>query len=243
MQASMHVVEALWSFHPVMEIFLAVIMYQRKLHRQFPIFFAYILFQVAQFSILFPIYHSQGASDSYWFAYWVCAIVSWVFGFKIIQEVFLAVLRPFPALQSAGRLIFRWATATTALSIFLLMASGVPLDSPSAGLLIYAERFARFAQCALILFILMFSRFIRISWRQPSLGIVLGYGWFAGVELFAFLLYSGRVVDRVALDLVNVVAYGLSLIVWATYIAFPASDTLPTLRTGSNVPAIDAGTF
>jgi hypothetical protein len=59
MQASMHVIEALWSFHPVMEVFLAVIMYRRKLHRQFPIFFAYILFQVVLFAILFPIYWFQ----------------------------------------------------------------------------------------------------------------------------------------------------------------------------------------
>jgi hypothetical protein len=56
MQASMHLVEALWSFHPVMEIVLAVIMYRRKLHRQFPIFFVYIVFQVALFAIIFPIY-------------------------------------------------------------------------------------------------------------------------------------------------------------------------------------------
>jgi hypothetical protein len=241
MQVSMHAVEALWSFHPVIEICLAVIMYRRKVHRQYPIFFAYILFQVMQFAILFPIYLSQGVSGSYWFAYWAAAVISWVFGFKIIQEVFFEILRPFPALQGAGGVMFRWVTTTTALSMFLLIAA-VPSNSPSAGLLIYAERFARFAQCALILFILMFARFIRVSWRQPSIGIVLGYGSFAGVEIFVFLLYSGRVVDRVVLDLVNAVAYNLTLVVWTAYIAFPAPNPSPGLRTGPNVPVIDAGT-
>ena len=56
MQASVHAVEALWMFHPVIEIPLAGIMYRRKLHRQFPVFFAYILFQVVGFAILFPLY-------------------------------------------------------------------------------------------------------------------------------------------------------------------------------------------
>ena len=243
MQASMHLVEALWSFHPVMEIVLAVIMYRRKLHRQFPIFFAYIVFQIVLFAIIFPIYRSQYSSDYYWFAYWLSASICWVFGLKIIHEVFLGVLRPFPALKSAGGVIFRWAAITTALSMFLFIASAVPADSPSGGLLITAERFARFAQCALILFVLMFSRFIGISWRHQTIGIVLGYGWFAAIELFVFVLYSGHVIDRVVLDLVNVVAYGVTLLVWIAYMASPASNTLTTLRTGANVPAIDAGTF
>jgi hypothetical protein len=131
----------------------------------------------------------------------------------------------------------------TCLSVFLLVASAGPADSSSGGLLITAERFARFAQCALILLVLMFSRFIGISWRQQSTGIVLGYGWLAGIELFVFMLYSGHVVDHIALDLVNVVAYSVSLLIWIAYVAFPPSSTLPTLRIGPNVPAIDAGRF
>src|SRR5277367_5241451 len=126
MHASMHVVETLWGFHPVMEISLAVIMYRRKLHRQFPIFFAYILFQVVMFAVLFPMYLSQGVSGSYWFAYWAAAIISWVFGFRIIQEVFSGVLRPFPAREGAGCLMFQWAAMTTALPIFLLLMVSAP---------------------------------------------------------------------------------------------------------------------
>jgi hypothetical protein len=68
MQASVHVVEALWIFHPVIEIPLAGIMYRRKLHRQFPIFFAYILFQLVGFAILFPLCLSRNSAD-YFFAY------------------------------------------------------------------------------------------------------------------------------------------------------------------------------
>jgi hypothetical protein len=48
-------------------------MYRRKLHRQFPIFFAYILFQVVGFAILFPFYLSSSSAD-YCFAYWISAL-------------------------------------------------------------------------------------------------------------------------------------------------------------------------
>jgi hypothetical protein len=87
MQASVQVVEALRIFHPAIEIPLTGIMYRRELHRQFPIFFAYILFQVVGFAILFPLYLSRSSAD-YCFAYWIGAIACWVFGFKVIHEVF-----------------------------------------------------------------------------------------------------------------------------------------------------------
>ena len=45
---------ALWIAHPVLQLGVAGFMVQRKLHRKFPVFFAYILSQVLIFAILFP---------------------------------------------------------------------------------------------------------------------------------------------------------------------------------------------
>ena len=58
--------DALWIAHPVLELSLAGVMYWRRLHRTFPVFFAYIVFQVVNFLILFPIYQlsiSPNATD------------------------------------------------------------------------------------------------------------------------------------------------------------------------------------
>ena len=151
MQTSVHAVEALWIFHPVIEIPLAGIMYRRKLHRQFPVFFAYILFQVVGFAILFPLYRSRSSTD-YFFAYWIDAIACWVFGFKVIHEIFSDVFRPFPALKDMGTVLFRWAALVTPLLMFVILASSssgsdtLPRDG-----LIGTERRVRFIQCALIL--------------------------------------------------------------------------------------------
>jgi hypothetical protein len=239
-QANISVVEALWIFHPVIELPLAGIMYWRKLHRQFPIFFAYILFQVVQFAILFPIYRG-GSSTNYFYAYWISAIICWVFGFKIIHEVFSDVFRPFPAVQSVGMVMFRWAAPVTGLLLFMLLTS--PGESGALwGGLIAVERSVRFTQCVLILFLLLFSRSLGVSWRQQNMGIALGYGWFAGVELLAFPLLSGGTTLRTNLNLLNVVAYSLALIVWITYASFPASNALPNFRDGQNL-SIDRGTF
>src|SRR5580704_15622196 len=149
MQANVHVVEALWIFHPVIEIPLAGIMYRRKLHRQFPIFFAYILFQVVGFAILFPLYLSRSSAD-YFFAYWISAIACWVFGFKVIHEVFSDVFRLFPAQKDMGTVLFRWGALMTPLLLFMLLTSPGEPDALWGGL-IAVERCVRFTQCALIL--------------------------------------------------------------------------------------------
>jgi hypothetical protein len=242
MQANVHVVEALWIFHLVIEIPLAGIMYRRKLHRQFPVFFAYILFQVVGFAILFPLYLSRSSAD-YFFAYWINAIACWVFGFKVIHEVFSDVFRLFPALKDMGTMLFRWGALMTPLLMFVILASS---SSGSDALLrdglIGTERCVRFIQCALILFLLLFSSYLGVSWRKQSIGIALGYGWFAGIELFAFMFYYGGAINHVA-ELLNTVAYSLTLIVWIAYVAFPASNTLPNFRNPQDLSTVDGGTF
>jgi hypothetical protein len=50
----------LWFAHPVLQLAVAGIMFQHKLRRKFPVFFAYALSQVAIFALLFPI-RSKGA--------------------------------------------------------------------------------------------------------------------------------------------------------------------------------------
>jgi len=241
MQASFNLVEALWIVHPVIELPLAGIMYWRKLHRQFPIFFAYILFQVVQFVILFPLYR-WGSSTNYFYAYWISAIICWVFGFKIIHEVFSDVFRPFPAVESVGVVMFRWAVPVTGLLLFMLLTSPGEPDALWGGL-IAVERCVRFTQCALILFVLLFSRSLGVSWRQQNIGIALGYGWFEGVELLAFPLLSGGATHQTSLNLLNIVTYSLALIVWITYAAFPVSNTLPDFPNGQDLFTVDGGTF
>ena len=100
----------------------------------------------------------------------------------------------------------------------------------------------RFIQCALILFLLLFSSYLGLSWRKQSIGIALGYGWFAGVELFAFMFYYGGAINHVA-ELLNTVAYSLTLIVWIAYVASPASNTLPNFRNPQDLSTVDGGTF
>src|SRR5258706_16457794 len=90
------------------------------------------------------------------------------------------------------------------------------------------QRSVRMVQCGLILFLLLFSRFLGVSRRQQGFGIALGFGLFASVELILIALNSGGLLDIARIGLVNAAMYDLALVVWLTY-----AITLSATRAGS----------
>ena len=108
-------------------------MLRHKLHRLFPVFFAYICFQIFAFGVLFPM-SSQWVSASYqlfFWSYWACAAVNLVLGFMIIYEIFLDVFRPYYTLKDLGSVLFKWAALVMSLVAFVVAASS-PTGRPGA---------------------------------------------------------------------------------------------------------------
>jgi len=208
---------ALWIAHPVLELVLAGIMFWRRLHRTFPIFFAYIVFQVLNFLVLFPIYRS-GSNTAYFYAYWICAAISLAIGFKVIHEIFLDVVRPYPNLKDLGNLLFKWAAVVMFLVAMVVTAASQPgSHALITQAVIIVQRCVRFMQCGLILFLLCFSVHLGVSRRQHSFGIALGFGAFASVELVGLALFSGGFIPPPTLNLINTTAYSLSILTWIGY--------------------------
>jgi hypothetical protein len=216
---------ALWIAHPVLELSLAGVMFWRKLHRTFPVFFAYIVFQVLNFLILFPIYRSNHGL-SYFYAYWISAAISLAIGFKVIHEIFLDVLRPYSNLKDLGTLLFKWAGLVMLLVAMVVTAASQP-GSGNETVLTQAvtimERCVRVIQCGLIFFLLFFSRHLGVCRRQFSFGIALGFGSFATVELVGIALISGGQVSSRAVNLFNTSAYTLSILTWMGYALLKAT--------------------
>jgi len=210
---------ALWIAHPVLELCLAGIMFWRRLHRTFPVFFAYIACQVANFLVLFPIYWS-GNKKAYFCAYWISAAISLAIGFKVIHEIFLDLLRPYPNLKDLGTLLFKWAALVMLLVAGVVTAASQPgSETPIGQAVIMVQRCVRVIQCGLILFLLSFSRHLGVSRRQFSFGVALGFGGFACVELVVLALVSGGQVHlpQSTLSVINTAAYGFAILTWMGY--------------------------
>jgi hypothetical protein len=209
--------QALWMAHPILELSLVGVMYWRKLHRTFPIFFAYIVFQVMNFIVLFPIYR-YGSTMEYFYAYWISAAVSLAIGFKVIHEIFLDVFRPYHTLKDLGTVLFKWAALVMLLVAMVVTAASQPgTDTPLAQAVIIGQRCVRVIQCGLILFLLVFSKYLGVSWRQHSFGIALGFGGFASVELIGLAMFSGGQINPPTLSLINTTAYTVAILTWIGY--------------------------
>jgi hypothetical protein len=212
----------LWIAHPVTQVGLAALLWRRKLLRTYPVFFSYLVSEVMLFVVLFV---SQKNYDAYFYLYWIGAGISAVFGFKVIHEVFVDILRPFHALRDLSSMLVRWAGLVVILIALMAAMSSVKSGFPVvvAGLL-SLERSVRVMQCGLVLFLLMFSRYLGISRRHRSFGIALGFGMFAAVELAVIGMRVSGILNPTVLNIASMTAYDAAVVVWLVYFAVPVRD-------------------
>jgi hypothetical protein len=98
---------------------------------------------------------------------------------------------------------------------------------------ITAQRCVRVIQVGLVLLLLVFSKYVGISWRHFSFGVSLGFGAFAFAELLVVALYASERISQNGGNFTNIIAYNISCLVWVTYavIKSPARETVNTLLT------------
>ena len=206
----------LWCAQPILQSVVAVILWHRKMHKQFPVFFLFLLVQVANFAIIFPL-SLVGDYKMYFVFFWLGEAANAVLGFKVIHEIFLDVFRPYHTLKDLGTLLFKWAGVVMLLVSVVVAFSNSFDQSPLVHAVTTLQRSVRIVQFGLILFLLLFSRFLGVSRKQVSFGISLGFGLFAGVELMLMALNSGGFVMQGNLNLVNMVTLILAILVWCGY--------------------------
>jgi len=210
-------------------------MWRRGLRKRFPVFFTYLLAQIAIFAITFPL-RSPAVYEWFFNIYWSGAAVSAVLGFRVIHEIFLDVFRPYDTLKDLGTVLFKWAGIVMLLvSVVVAFSSSSNMD-PLVQAVTTLQRSIRLVQCGLILFLLLFSRFLGVSKRQQSFGIALGFGLFASAELIVIVLNAGGFLRVSSASLINLAAYNMAITTWLAYALAPnlargvASNQLQTQR-------------
>jgi hypothetical protein len=217
------IVNSLWCAQPILQSVVAAILWRRGLHRKFPIFFWFLLVQVANFAVMFPIFLAgnnnwfTGSYPLYFGLFWLGEAINAVLGFKVIHEIFLDVFGPYHTLKDLGTLLFRWAGIVMLLVSVVVAFSNSYDRSPLVHAVTTLQRSVLIVQFGLILFLVLFARFLGVSWKQTSFGISLGFGLFAGVELMLMVLKSGGLVTKGIFDLINLGTYILAIFIWLGY--------------------------
>jgi hypothetical protein len=199
-------------------------MLRRKLHRQFPAFFLYTLFEILQFAALLTISSSHlGFGDTYLRVYAAGLGLSTVFRFGIIHEVLTELFRSYPVLKRPGTRLFRAATvALTALALALSIALSGNSHATFIALVQDLDRSASFLQSGLLLALFSLSRYFDLPWRSPTFGIALGIGIGASMQLVIEAIRSGfSATGHRTLNLIAMATYHCCVLIWLYYFMRP----------------------
>jgi hypothetical protein len=157
------------------------------------------------------------------YAYTATLLLSIALRFGVIDEVSRDLLRDSELLKVTARRSLQCLAG-------LLLGAGVLLAiyAPGAGArwqtgVFVVNRGAAVVQCGLLLALLLFSRFLGLSWRRPAFGIALGLGVLASADLATFALRAA-LTSRPAVELLNLMITGSSLVyvsIWIGYLLAP----------------------
>lgn len=214
----------LWIAPHALQVIIAIVMMRRGLVREFPVFFAYTMFQIVEEGTLFILDHNSAVSPvQYWRAYWVALGCDVVLRFATIVEIFSSVFENYPGLKQLTRILFRGAAV-----VLLFAAIVVAAQAPDDGTLPMLSRIHLLdlsvivMQSGLLLLLVGFASYFGLSWRSPAYGIAIGLAIFASVRLATetVRVWTGPVAGY-AFDFVTMAAYHCSVVVWLVYLLLP----------------------
>ena len=212
----------LWIAPHALLAVVPVLMFLRRLHRKFPFFFVYTLYETLGFALRFAAYLiGSGPGPLYRHVFIATLLGSTALRFGIIQEVFNNVFREYPRIEAIATVSMRFVTGILLLSAVLVAihSSGKTFSNLMAGVSLL-DRSVAIIQAGLILFLFLFSRLFGLSWRSYTFGIALGFAIFASTELavWAVRLTVPEEALLKLLDLLPTGSYHLSVLVWLGYL-------------------------
>jgi hypothetical protein len=213
----------LWIAPHVLLVVVPVLMYTRRLHKSFPVFFIYTLYETLAFLLRFGAFaagHGLGGG-LYRYVFIVTAVGSIALRFGIIHEIFNNIFHDYPRLVGIASASMRWVTGLLLVTAVLTAwySSGAVADNLRVGVSVLSRSVA-IIQAGLLLFLFLFSRMFGLSWRSFVFGIALGFAVFSSVQLVNWTLELTALTEHAKelLDLLPTGSYHVSVLVWLGYL-------------------------
>ncbi|HKM46111.1 MAG TPA: hypothetical protein VJX69_00900 [Terriglobales bacterium] len=227
----------LWITPHVLLVVVAAAVCKRRLYREFPCFFAYVLCRIAVFILLFTLYTVYGVTGrQYAYAFSATLLLIIALGFGVIDEVSRDLFRKSPFLKVAAKRLLR-CVAGLLLVMGVLLAVHAPGSNSvrwHAGISVI-NRGAAMVQCGLLLALLLLARFLGLTWRRITFGITLGLGTLASVDVAASALRA-EFTSAAAMELLNLLTTGIYLVcvsIWTGYLFAPELEPAASPTIGS----------
>jgi hypothetical protein len=215
----------LWIASFVSAALLIGVMLKKKLHRDFPIFFAFLVAETSADILNFCLYFVS--FPVYYYSYWIGAAITTCLGFAVLNEVFKHIFRPYETLRSFGTALFRWSTMVLLMiGVVMAISSAPSTESPIVNFILIVDRSVRLMQCGLVIFMYLFARQLGLTDGHRVFGISIGFGLTASLHLAVVTAKSlypdGRVLYII--NFLHQVAYVVSVGIWMVYMYRPEPE-------------------
>jgi len=176
----------LWIAPHALLVAAAAMMFRRRLHKDFPIFFSYLIFEFLQFCALFAMYSLKPSASWYASVYPKIDIFgrigSVALHFGILRELFeVPLMHSVPLRKAMGR-VLNWVTACLVVLASLFIGSLYYSILSQRALQAYVIIEAlNTAQCGLLVLVFLWHRFLGLRMSPLAFGIALGMGLVSGL--------------------------------------------------------------
>ena len=214
---------------------LGYLFWKRKLHWRFQAMGYFLALRMISSPLLEGIYYIQSKPWGrayyfvYFFGYWAVYLASAVILFFVCIEVFRSALSGLPGLLKIGIVIFRWAILVSLVLTFssmsLLHRGFEVIPDISIGMM----RSVSFLELCLLAFLCLSLNALRLSVRDMTFGIALGFGLLASNDFVSISLMSQHSSLTAPLQFVHEGIILGSMGIWIAYCALPEAVSKPVM--------------
>jgi len=215
----------LWLGPHILQLGLAFLFWRRGLHRQFPVFFAYLILEAAEEFLLYWMDVSPAfGSATWWHTFLAGSVAEGLLRFAIIVELLRHLLQPWTTLVRVGRnLVGGVGLALILFAGVVELARGPNRTNWLINIAHDLQSSFFLVQAGLILSVFLFANHFRIVWERVTYGIALGFAivWCEHLAIWTILATGIVTSARAPLDMVNMATYHVVVLVWLYYVLVP----------------------
>lgn len=223
---------------------LAFVFWKKGLHQRFPAMGGYLVLRVVSTPILSVLllgslwghtFHSRALySAIYFFVYYAVYVASAVYLFFVCIEIFRSALSGFSGLMRFGIVIFRWAVLASLIVTFSTIAfahRGLMWIPDVAYALMHS---VSILELCLLGFLCLSMNALRLSVRDLSFGIALGFGVMSASDFIATTVISHNTGLTAPLQFAYQTMILIALGTWIAYAALPEPERKPLVIPASS---------
>jgi hypothetical protein len=216
----------LWVAPNALLLILAVLIWRRKLHKQFPVFLVFaVVSAIEQLTVYIADVLPSVRPVTWYYVFGGGLLVEALIKFALIGQIFGLLLGMYPSLAKLGKsLISGFGVA------LVLLAAVVAAYTPKNNInwivsdVHVFEQTIYMIECGLILFLFGFAAYFKLRWSRSAFGITLGLGISACVHLATWAVMANPDFSapyHVSLVFLNMATYHACVLIWFYYLLIP----------------------